>query len=85
VTRLILEKLLLTPTEQLKSLGDPETVGVYTEALSRLFKLGPSTSGDVAEEEKTVDPSSDDETPSAGGGRIEPFPQSSVRGGRRSR
>lgn len=40
VTRLIVEKLLLAPTEQLKSLGDAETIGSYTEALTRLFGLG---------------------------------------------
>jgi glutamyl-tRNA reductase len=39
ITHLIVEKLLLTPTEQLKALGDEETVGVYSEALSRLFGL----------------------------------------------
>jgi glutamyl-tRNA reductase len=39
ITRLIVEKLLLTPTEQLKSVGDAETVGAYTEALTRLFRL----------------------------------------------
>jgi len=40
VTRLIVEKLLHTPTEQLKTLGDPDTVGTYSEALTRLFGLG---------------------------------------------
>ena len=40
ITHLIMEKLLLTPTEQLKSLSDSETVGTYTEALTRLFGLG---------------------------------------------
>jgi glutamyl-tRNA reductase len=40
ITRLMIEKLLLMPTEQLKALGgDPETVGVYGEALTRLFGL----------------------------------------------
>jgi len=39
ITHLIVEKLLLTPTEQLKSLGDDETVGAYSEALTRLFGL----------------------------------------------
>ncbi|MGC4083548.1 MAG: glutamyl-tRNA reductase [Vicinamibacterales bacterium] len=39
ITRLIVEKLLLTPTEQLKSVNDPETVGTYSEALTRLFGL----------------------------------------------
>jgi glutamyl-tRNA reductase len=40
ITRLIMEKLLLAPTEQLKSLGDADTVGAYSEALTRLFRLG---------------------------------------------
>ena len=39
VTRLIVEKLLLEPTEQLKALPDEETQAAYTEAVSRLFKL----------------------------------------------
>ena len=62
VTRLIVEKLLLTPTEQLKSLGDPDTVGTYSEALTRLFGLTP--------------PQDEDGTPaerSGERGRIEPF------------
>ena len=40
VTRLIVEKLLLEPTEQLKALPDEETQAAYTEAVNRLFKLG---------------------------------------------
>jgi len=40
ITHLIIEKLLLTPTEQLKSLSDADTVGAYAEALTRLFDLG---------------------------------------------
>ena len=40
VTRLIVEKLLLEPTEQLKALPDEETQAVYTEAVNRLFRLG---------------------------------------------
>jgi glutamyl-tRNA reductase len=40
ITRLMIEKLLLTPTEQLKTLGDTELVGQYTDALTRLFALG---------------------------------------------
>ena len=39
ITHLIVEKLLLTPTEQLKSLTDADTIGAYTEALTRLFAL----------------------------------------------
>ena len=50
VTRLLVEKLLLTPTEQLKSVGD-ETVVAYAEALHRLFALNPV--GPVSEDEKT--------------------------------
>jgi glutamyl-tRNA reductase len=40
ITRLMVEKLLLTPTERLKSLDDAETIGQYTEAVTRLFALG---------------------------------------------
>lgn len=39
ITRLIVEKLLLSPTEQLKALGDAELVSQYTDALNRLFAL----------------------------------------------
>jgi glutamyl-tRNA reductase len=37
--RLIVEKLLIEPTEQLKALPDEETQVAYTEALNRLFRL----------------------------------------------
>jgi hypothetical protein len=56
VTRLIVEKILLTPTEQLKALGDTETMAAYSEALTRLFALTQNAPGvgdvaDVAEDE----------------------------------
>jgi glutamyl-tRNA reductase len=38
ITRLIVEKLLLTPTEQLKA-SDEQMVKAYSEALGRLFSL----------------------------------------------
>lgn len=39
ITRLLVEKLLLTPTEQLKNTADAEAVTQYAEALTRLFAL----------------------------------------------
>jgi glutamyl-tRNA reductase len=39
ITRLIVEKLLLAPTEQLKAIGDAELVAAYSDALTRLFGL----------------------------------------------
>jgi len=39
ITHLIVEKLLLTPTEQLKAVGDADTQVSFTEALTRLFGL----------------------------------------------
>lgn len=39
ITRLIVEKLLLTPTEQLKAVTDEDTAHAYTSALSRIFSL----------------------------------------------
>lgn len=40
VTKLIVEKLLIEPTEQLKALPDEETQVAYTEAVNRVFRLG---------------------------------------------
>jgi len=45
ITHLIVEKLLLTPTEQLKAVGDTEAVSAYTEALTRLFGLDAASTG----------------------------------------
>jgi glutamyl-tRNA reductase len=39
ITRLIVEKLLLTPTEQLKSISDDSLAAAYSDALNRLFSL----------------------------------------------
>jgi NADPH2 dehydrogenase len=39
ITRLIVEKLLLTPTEQLKAVGDDSLAAAYSDALNRLFSL----------------------------------------------
>src|SRR5262249_29680858 len=39
ITRLIGEKLLLSPTEQLKAIGDAELVLAYSDALTKLFAL----------------------------------------------
>jgi glutamyl-tRNA reductase len=74
ITHLIVEKLLLTPTEQLKSLGDTETVGAYTEALTRLFGLTDREQADA-----------DGEGPAGqapGSGRVEPFSRTRHRGPR---
>jgi len=65
ITHLIVEKLLLTPTEQLKALGDADTVGAYAEALTRLFGLQP-------------DKPRDGEQP-ADRGNVEPFPRPGTR------
>ena len=39
VTRLLVERLLSAPTEQLKATTDKHTVAIYSDALNRLFKL----------------------------------------------
>jgi glutamyl-tRNA reductase len=46
ITRLIVEKLLLTPTEQLKA-SDEQMVAAYSDALGRLFALARSEGGAV--------------------------------------
>jgi glutamyl-tRNA reductase len=69
ITHLIVEKLLLTPTEQLKALDNSEAVSAYTEAMNRLFALS-SPADEPAERGRP-----------AKGGRIEPFKRPS--GGQR--
>ena len=56
ITHLIVEKLLLTPTEQLKAVNDETMVVAYSDALNRLFSLAdepaaavPAQSEEVAE------------------------------------
>lgn len=50
VTRLIVEKLLINPTERLKSISDADTVAAYSDALNRLFSL----TAEDANEESTL-------------------------------
>ncbi len=52
ITRLIVEKLLLTPTEQLKSVSDEAMIVAYADALNRLFSLA-QDKGQVASEEES--------------------------------
>jgi glutamyl-tRNA reductase len=61
ITRLIVEKLILTPTEQLKSLGDADTLNMYTEVVTKLFGLS-ATAVDDETEPRNAEP-----------GKIEPF------------
>jgi len=56
ITRLIVEKLLLSPTEQLKSVSDADTVGAYSEALTRLFGLGDARDGSRDGVDRKVEP-----------------------------
>ena len=69
ITHLIVEKLLLTPTEQLKALGTTESVSTYTEALTRLFTLAEQQADDQSDRDGSK------------GGRVEPFKRPT--GGRR--
>jgi len=73
ITRLIVEKLLLTPTEQLKSVTDAETVGTYSEALTRLFALEQKPAAIEASDEQSA------ERRERGDRRVEPFIRPSKR------
>jgi len=54
VTRLIVEKLLLTPTEQLKAVSDEAMIVAYADALNRLFSLAQDKDrGQAATEEES--------------------------------
>jgi glutamyl-tRNA reductase len=67
ITHLIVEKLLLMPTSQLKSLGDPETATLYAEAIARVFGL--------------TEPAAEPRTERAAG-KVEPFSRAKTRGQR---
>ena len=54
MTRLIVEKLLLEPTEQLKALPDEETQAAYTEAVNRLFRLAEGASPEAGDDAETT-------------------------------
>jgi glutamyl-tRNA reductase len=76
ITRLLVEKLLLSPTEQLKDLGDPDLLVTYSDALTRLFALAPPEAADelepAAPSERAsgvVEPFRTKTRPSSGSGR----------------
>jgi glutamyl-tRNA reductase len=54
ITRLIVEKLLLTPTEQLKAVSDEAMIVAYADALNRLFSLAQDHSAREAAEKTKV-------------------------------
>jgi glutamyl-tRNA reductase len=76
ITHLIVEKLLLMPTEQLKSLADPETAALYAEAIARVFGLG------EAAEKDAQDLTESDGHAERTGGRVQPFSRAKTRGQR---
>ena len=69
ITHLIVEKLLLTPTEQLKGLGDAETAGIYSEAVTRLFGLAEAADADSPDAASQTDA----DAPQRTEGRVQPF------------
>jgi glutamyl-tRNA reductase len=54
ITRLIVEKLLLTPTEQLKAVTDETTVVAYADALNQLFALAAEEQARAADPVRTA-------------------------------
>jgi glutamyl-tRNA reductase len=81
ITHLIVEKLLLAPTEQLKSLGDADTIGVYSEAVARLFRLA-GTPDETTHREHDGPQATREERSERIAGRIEPFSRTKPRGQR---
>ena len=68
VTRLLVQKLLLTPTERLKSTGDAATAARYAETVTRLFDLdekGPDASSLADEAPAETGPAATSKTPVA--------------------
>jgi glutamyl-tRNA reductase len=54
ISRLIVEKLLVTPTEQFKSVSDGPMRVRYADALNRLFRLAAEDEDKVEDSETTV-------------------------------
>jgi glutamyl-tRNA reductase len=80
ITHLIVEKLLLTPTEQLKAVGDPETAAVYAEAIARVFGLA---EGALDKDPQDAQDGHDgDATADRTRGRVQPFSRAKSRGQR---
>jgi glutamyl-tRNA reductase len=73
ITRLVVEKLLLTPTEQLKTLSDADTVGAYSEALTRLFGLQSPQTSEPAAEKPDSEHDAQQRRSERGDRRVEPF------------
>ncbi len=70
VTRLIVEKLLLTPTEQLKAVSNEAQIVSYADALNRLFRLAQDKeTATVASEPPAAAASEHGETSGAGAPR----------------
>jgi glutamyl-tRNA reductase len=57
ITHLIVEKLLLTPTEQLKAVSDETMAVAYSDALNRLFSLSEQKRDAAPEAVKSETPS----------------------------
>ena len=75
ITRLVVEKLLLTPTEQLKTLNDAETIGAYSEALTRLFGLAATQQqgADSSAQKADAESEAEQRRSERGDRRVEPF------------
>ena len=58
ITRLLIQKLLLTPTEQLKTATDPATAAQHAEAIAQVFQLDETPAADDIDTTHT-----DEETP----------------------
>jgi hypothetical protein len=76
ITHLLIEKLLLTPTEQLKSIADPEVAALYAEAISRVFSLA-----DPAADKDTGLGPRDSASEARADNRVEPFSRTRSRPG----
>jgi glutamyl-tRNA reductase len=80
ITHLIVEKLLLMPTEQLKSLGDPETAALYADAIARVFGLAQTA---PEQDAKAIHDAGDgDGHTDRTAGRVQPFSRAKTRGQR---
>ena len=63
ITRLLVQKLLISPTERLKNAGDEQTAAQYSEVVTQLFGLAEPLAGETTSTDEHASPPPKTKTP----------------------
>ena len=63
ITQLLVQKLLISPTERLKNAGDEQTAAQYSEVVTQLFGLAEPLAGETPSTDKHTSPPPKTKTP----------------------